>query len=248
MTSTEAPVPKGHAILLAAGLGRRLGVGMSKGFVSINERPLLSWSLETFANHPSVETIVVVHAPGEKAAARCREEVIAPLGLELRVTLTEGGERRQDSSLHGIKALPRSVRDDPDAIVMIHDAARPLVTQFLITSCMRAMAEYPEAAGVLPALPVRETLKRVSDSWIESTVDREALWAAQTPQVFRLKQLREAHQQASAEGIEVTDDAGLLEATGYRVRIVPGDLENLKVTYPEDQLIVERFFRGRELS
>ena len=118
----------------------------------------------------------------------------------------------------------------------------------LLHGLLRAMAEHPDTSGVLPALPVRETLKRVSDSWIESTVDREALWAAQTPQVFRLKQLRDAHQQAKVEGIEVTDDAGLLEATGYRVRIIPGDLENLKVTYPEDQLIVERFFRERELS
>lgn len=247
MSGMEAGGLKGQAILLAAGLGRRLGVGMNKGFVTIHGRPLLSWSLETFAKHPAVETIVVVHAPGEKGAERCREEVLAPLGLESRVVLAEGGQRRQDSSLHGIEALPQPLREDDKTVVMIHDAARPLVSSYLIEHCLRALAEHPDAAGVLPALPVRETLKRVSDSWIESTVDREALWAAQTPQVFRLGPLRDAHARALSGGIAVTDDAGLLEATGHRLRIVPGDLENLKVTYPEDRIFVERLLREREM-
>ena len=134
---------------------------------------------------------------------------------------------------------------------MIHDAARPLVSPYLISQCLRTLTEHPDSAGVLPALPVRETLKRVADSWIESTVDREALWAAQTPQVFRkdvrLGPLRDAHARAIDEGIAVTDDAGLLEATGHRLRIVPGDLENLKVTYPEDRIFVERLLRERDL-
>ena len=240
--------PKGHAILLAAGLGRRLGVGMNKGFVSIHGRPLLSWSLETFAKHPLVETIVVVHAPGQKGAARCRAEVLAPLGLDSRVVLVEGGQRRQDSSLRGIEALPRQIRENSESLVMIHDAARPLVSAFLITHCLRAMAEHPDAAGVLPALPVRETLKHVADSRIESTVDREGLWAAQTPQVFRLGPLRDAHAKAAAAGISVTDDAALFDLTSHRLRIVPGDLENLKVTYPEDRIFVERLLREREMS
>ena len=247
MSTSDAAGPKGQAILLAAGLGRRLGVGMNKGFVSISGRPLLSFSLETFAEHPSVETIVVVHAPGEKASARCRTEILAPLGLEERVVLVAGGQRRQDSSLHGIEALPQHLRDDSQTVVMIHDAARPLVSPFLISRCLRTLAEHPDAAGVLPALPVRETLKRVADSWIGSTVDREALWAAQTPQVFRLGPLRDAHARAVTEDIAVTDDAGLLEATGHRLRIIPGDLENLKVTYPEDRIFVERLIRERGL-
>lgn len=236
-----------HAILLSAGLGRRLGAGVNKGFVAIHGRPLLSWSLETFARHPAIGAIVIVHAPEEQTAERCRREILEPLGLVERVALIPGGERRQDSSLHGIEGLPAHVREDADAIVLVHDAARPLVSPFLITHCLRELQEHPDAAGVLPALPIRETLKRVQDSWIVETVDRQALWSAQTPQVFRLGALRRAHHEAQAAGRAVTDDAGLLEASGQRLRIVPGDLENLKVTYPEDRIFVERLLREREI-
>ncbi len=245
MTSADHPVPQGHAILLAAGLGRRLGAGANKGFVQIHGRPLLSWSLETFARHPSIGELVVVVAPGSESRERCLTEALAPLGLQDRVILVEGGERRQDSSLRGIEALPSRLLDDPETIVLIHDAARPLVSAFLITRCLRALAENPDAAGVLPALPVRETLKRVEESWIASTIDRTGLWGAQTPQIFRLGPLREAHEQALAEERTVTDDASLLEAVGHLLRIVPGDLENLKVTYPEDRIFVERLLRER---
>jgi len=239
---------KGHAIILAAGQGRRFGAGTAKGLVSIHGRPLLAWSLETFARHRSVGEIVVVLPPGPSARERVTKEILRPMGLEERVVLAGGGARRQDSSLHGIEALPPKLRDDPRTIVMVHDAARPLVSPFLITRCMRALADHPDAAGVLPALPVRETLKRVNDSWVVETVPRSGLMASQTPQVFRLGPLREAHARATADGIEVTDDAGLLEATGHRLRVVPGDLENLKVTYPEDRLLAERLLRERERS
>jgi 2-C-methyl-D-erythritol 4-phosphate cytidylyltransferase len=190
--------------------------------------------------------VVVVHAPGADAAERCRREVLKPLGLSTRVLLAAGGERRQDSSLQGIQALPPEVRDDPEAIVLVHDAARPLVSPFLITHCLRELADHPDAAGVLPALPVRETLKRVEDSWIVQTIERQNLWSAQTPQVFRLGPLRKAHVEAVSAGRAVTDDAELLEAAGHRLRVVPGDLENLKVTYPEDCILVERLLRERE--
>ncbi len=247
MKTGEIPIPKGHAILLAAGLGRRLGADSSKGFVPILGRPLLGWSLETFARHPSVEEVVIVLAPGTAARERCHDQVVKPLGLEQRVLLVEGGARRQDSSLHGIEALPTQVREDPTTIVMIHDAARPLVSPFLVSRCLRALAERADAAGVLPALPVRETLKRVSETRILGTVDREGLWGAQTPQVFRLGPLREAHARAAASGTTVTDDAALLEAMGLPLYVVPGDPENLKVTYPEDRIFVERLLREREL-
>jgi 2-C-methyl-D-erythritol 4-phosphate cytidylyltransferase len=245
MTTADHPIPQGHAILLAAGLGRRLGAGANKGFVQIHGRPLLTWSLEAFALHPSIGELIVVVAPGADSRERCVTEALRPLGLQDRVRLIEGGERRQDSSLHGIEALPPHLRDDPETVVLIHDAARPLVSAFLITRCLRALAEFPDAAGVLPALPVRETLKRVEESWIVSTVDRSGLWAAQTPQVFRLGPLRGAHEQALAEERTVTDDASLLEAAGHLLRVVPGDLENLKVTYPEDRIFVERLLRAR---
>jgi 2-C-methyl-D-erythritol 4-phosphate cytidylyltransferase len=248
MTTGEHPVPKGHAVLLAAGLGRRLGAGASKGFVQIHGRPLLAWSLETFAKHPSIGELIIVVAPGADARERCLKEALIPLGLQDRVRVVEGGERRQDSSLHGIEALPSPLREDPETIVLIHDAARPLVSPFLITRCLRSLAEFPDAVGVLPALPVRETLKRVEESWIVSTVDRQGLWGAQTPQVFRLGPLREAHAQAVDEERTVTDDASLLESVGHLLRIVPGDLENLKVTYPEDRIFVERLLRERESS
>jgi 2-C-methyl-D-erythritol 4-phosphate cytidylyltransferase len=237
---------KGHAIILAAGQGRRFGAGASKGLVPIHGRPLLAWSLETFAGHPLVGEIVVVIPPGAEESERVTREVLRPLRLEGRVILASGGARRQDSSQHGIAALPEKLREDPATIVMIHDAARPLVSPFLITRCIRGLVDSPGSVGVLPALPVRETLKRVdADSWIVETVPRDRLMASQTPQVFRLGPLRDAQERAAIDGIEVTDDAGLLEAAGQRLRIVPGDLENLKVTYPEDRLLAERLLKER---
>ena len=240
------PIPHGHAILLAAGQGRRFGATSGKGFTEIRGRPLLGWSLMTFAAHPQIESIIVVVPPWDEGIARTRRDLIEPLGLGHRVVLAPGGDRRQDSSQHGIEALPTSIRENPETIVLIHDAARPLVSGFLITRCLRALADFPDAAGVLPALPVRETLKKAADAWVERTVSREGLWAAQTPQVFRLGALRAAHAMARELGTAVTDDAALLEASGGRVRIVPGDIENIKVTYPEDRLLVERLLRARE--
>jgi 2-C-methyl-D-erythritol 4-phosphate cytidylyltransferase len=244
--STDHPIPHGHAILLAAGQGRRFGATSGKGFTEIHGRPLLSWSLATFAAHPQIESIVVVVPPWSEGIERTRRDVVDPMGLGHRVVLVPGGDRRQDSSQLGIDALPASVRANPSAVVLIHDAARPMVSGFLITRCLRALADFPEAAGVLPALPVRETLKKAADAWVERTVDRDGLWAAQTPQVFRLGPLRDAQARAQEQGIAVTDDAALVEAAGGRLRIVPGDIENIKVTYPEDRILVERLLRARE--
>jgi 2-C-methyl-D-erythritol 4-phosphate cytidylyltransferase len=240
------PIPHGHAILLAAGQGRRFGASAGKGFTEIHGRPLLSWSLATFAAHPQIESIIVIVPPWAEGIERTRRDLIEPMGLGGRVILASGGDRRQDSSQRGIDALPASIRSNPDTIVLIHDAARPMVSSFLITRCLRALADFPDAAGVLPALPVRETLKKAADAWVERTVDREGLWAAQTPQVFRLGPLRAAQAKAVEQEIAVTDDASLLEAIGERLRIVPGDIENIKVTYPEDRILVERLLRARE--
>lgn len=244
--SVVHPIPHGHAVLLAAGQGRRFGATAGKGFTEIHGRPLLAWSLATFAAHPQIESLVVVVPPWSDGIERTRREVIEPLGLAHRVVLVPGGDRRQDSSQRGIDGLPASLRSRSDTVVLIHDAARPLVSSFLITRCLRALADFPDAAGVLPALPVRETLKKAGDSWVERTVDRDGLWAAQTPQVFRLGALLAAHARAAEQGFAVTDDAALLESSGERLRIVPGDIENIKVTYPEDRILVERLLRARE--
>ncbi len=247
MSARRPVVLKGHAIILAAGQGRRYGAGTSKGLVPIHGRPLIAWSLETFARHRSIGEIVIVLPPGEGARERVIKEVLRPMQLEDRVTIAEGGPRRQDSSLRGIEALSPKVRGNPRTIVLIHDAARPLVSLFLISRCLRAISEFSDVAGVLPALPVRETLKRVNDSVVVQTVPRDGMVASQTPQVFRLGLLKEAHARATRDGVEVTDDAGLLEAMGNPIRVIPGDLENLKVTYPEDRILAERLLREREI-
>jgi len=244
--SVDHPMSHGHAILLAAGQGRRFGATTGKGFTEIHGRPLLSWSLATFAAHPQIDSIVVVVPPWSDGIERTRRDVVEPLGLGHRVALVPGGDRRQDSSAQGIAGLPAAVRANPDTIVLIHDAARPMVSGFLITRCLRALADFPDAAGVLPGLPVRETLKKAADSWVERTVDRDGIWAAQTPQVFRLGPLLEAQKRAQEQELAVTDDAALIEAMGGQLRIVPGDIENIKVTYPEDRILVERLMRARE--
>jgi 2-C-methyl-D-erythritol 4-phosphate cytidylyltransferase len=245
MTTRPTSIPRGHAIILAAGQGRRFGAGTSKGLVPVHGRPLLAWSLDTFARHRSIGEIVVVLPPGTPRE-KILKEILRPMELDERVVLVGGGARRQDSSLHGIEALPEKLQRDARTIVLIHDAARPLVSSFLITRCLRAIAENADAAGIIPALPVRETLKKVDDSRVVGTVARDGLMASQTPQVFRLGPLRAAHERAAARKLDASDDAVLLEAAGHRLFVVPGDLENLKVTYPEDRLLAERLLRERE--
>ena len=145
------------------------------------------------------------------------------------VDVAQGGSRRQDSVRKGLE-LVKSDR------VVIHDAARPLLSPSLVERVLEALQTH---AGAVPVVPCVETIKRVERHLVRETIERSTLWQAQTPQAFRTEVLKAAHERAASDGIDVTDDAQLLETYGGIVAVVEGDPHNLKITYPTDFLVAE---------
>ena len=205
------------AIVLAAGAGRRLGAEIPKAFLSIGERPMLSVAVAAAAASPAIDAVVVTAPPGYEDAARVCVE-----GLGVPCTVVTGGATRQASVRRALTALG----DDVD-VVAIHDAARPFAPPDLFTAVVEAVVGGVE--GAVPVLPIMDTVKHVDVDLVVGTEDRSELALAQTPQAFPLRTLRAAHERAEANGLEVTDDAMLLEGSG-KVVTVPGDPGNVKIT------------------
>ncbi|MFL5906707.1 MAG: 2-C-methyl-D-erythritol 4-phosphate cytidylyltransferase, partial [Solirubrobacterales bacterium] len=203
-------------MIAAAGSGERLGAGGPKAFVEVGGRPLLDWSLEAFRAAAAIDQIVVAVPPGKK------ERVTEP-----GVVAVAGGEHRSESVAN---ALERCESE----IVVVHDAARPLVTPGLIDAVVEELGAEGDAAAVIAASPVSDTIKQASEGGqVERTLDRSGLWAVQTPQAFRAEALREAL--ADPEALpDATDDAMLVERRGGRVLIHASSPDNLKVTTPFD--------------
>lgn len=213
-------MPGTAVIIVAAGRGHRFGSEMPKQFAHVQGQPLLRHAARAFTSHPAINAVLPVIHPDD---AEIVAEALAGLGTLPPVA---GGRARQDSVRSGLEAL---VELNPDK-VLVHDAARPMVTPGLIDAVLAALDAY---AGAIPALQVVDTLKRAGDDGvITDTVPRDGLWRAQTPQGFRYDLLRAAHQ--AAAGKELTDDAAVMEAAGHAVTVVAGEDNNLKVTTPDD--------------
>jgi 2-C-methyl-D-erythritol 4-phosphate cytidylyltransferase len=212
------------ALLLCAGKGERLGAGVDKALVPLAGRPLFTWSLESLERSPAIASIVVV-GPVQRM-----KEMLAASGLAPRkvAAWSEGGRERQDSVARGLHALPEAT-----TLVAIHDCARALVTPELIA---RVVGDAALHGAAIAALPLGDTLKRAALGVIETTVPRQGLWCAQTPQAFRREWIVAAH---AAAGAKATDDAALVEALGHRVHVTPGEPLNFKVTTPQDLELAE---------
>jgi len=220
-------------VIAAAGSGQRLGAGGPKAFVPLAGRAMVEWSIAACRAAPSVRSILVARPPGH----------VHDLGGG-DVGVVDGGATRAESVSNALAAVGTE-------LVAIHDAARPLVTPQLIEEVVATLVADTDAAGAIAAAPVTDTIKRsrtdaaltTSESVnavrvVEQTVDRGSLWAAQTPQVFRVEALRSALG-AGAQLSEVTDEAMMAEAAGGRVLILPSSAENLKVTTPLDLRLAE---------
>jgi 2-C-methyl-D-erythritol 4-phosphate cytidylyltransferase len=210
---------KTAALLLAAGRGERLGEQVPKAFLELGEQALLAHAAAAVEECPAIDAFVVAAPAGwERAAA----ELVAGSPKLLRVVT--GGETRMASVRRAVEALPAEF----DAVVC-HDVARPLAGPKLFAAAVEALAA---ADGVVPVVPIVDTVKRVRDMAVTETIDREGLAAAQTPQAFRRVALEAAH--ASAPDQSATDDAVLVERAGGTIRAIPGDPLNLKITTPDD--------------
>ncbi len=215
-------------MIAAAGSGERLGAGGPKAFVRVAGRPLLEWSLEAFRAATTIDEIVVAAPPGE-------HEAVAERG----VVAVTGGEHRSESVAQALELTEGE-------IVVVHDAARPLVTPGLIDAVVEELAAEEDAAGVIAAAEVTDTIKQASEAGeVERTLDRSGLWAVQTPQAFRADALREALSDPDSLP-EATDDAMLVERRGGRVLIHSSPADNLKVTTPLDLRVAELLLRERK--
>jgi len=206
-------------VLPAAGAGSRFGGDIPKQLVRLAGIPVLRRSLDAFAGLVS-EAVVPVASDGREAVAAALE------GSRVRVRLVPGGTTRQASVHAGLLAT------DPDcALVLVHDAVRPLVPRACIAACIAALALHDAA---LVAIPCPDTVKRANDGRVATTVPRDDLWLAQTPQGFRRASGLAAFARAESEGWTCSDDAQVLERAGFSVAVVQGDRRNFKITTPDD--------------
>jgi 2-C-methyl-D-erythritol 4-phosphate cytidylyltransferase len=217
------------AIVVGAGLGQRMG--QDKTFLSLGGKPVIAWSVGTLQQSKSIEAIVIVLHKNNLDAGR---RLMTENSWAKVVAICQGGDLRQDSVQNGLKAVGRC------KWVLVHDAARPFLTEALINNGIEAAQQTGAAAA---AVEVKDTIKQVSESDIVvQTLHRDRLRCVQTPQVFRTDILRKAYEMG---GGKFTDDASAVEVAGYKVKLYPGDNKNIKITTPEDLLLAEAIVGGR---
>ena len=230
-SNTEHIMEKVGAIIVAAGKSERMG-GVEKIFATIDGKPLIAHTVEVFQQSPVVDCVVIVLA---KYKVSTGLDLAKKYHWSKVIAVCPGGARRQDSVSEGLKQF------DKVDWVMIHDGARPCLTQDIIE---RGLTQATDTGAAIPAMPVADTIKVVSsDSYVKDTPPRTQLWAVQTPQVFRFDILSEAHRKAKGD---VTDDAGMVENLGHKVKVFRGSYTNIKVTTPEDLIIAEAIINSRK--
>lgn len=218
------------AVIVAAGAGTRFGGELPKVFVPLAGRPMVEWSLRVYNRCKAIEGVVLVVA--EELLGRARD-IVGAAELESAVTIVPGGETRPESVRAGLEAL----RDLCPEIVCVHDGARPLIDEATI---QRSIAVARRHGAAIAAVPATDTIKRCdSDGRIQATPPRCELYHAQTPQTFRYRLLLDAYEAAQREGLDVTDDAQLVERLGHPVYVSEGDRDNFKITTREDHARAE---------
>jgi 2-C-methyl-D-erythritol 4-phosphate cytidylyltransferase len=235
------------AILPAAGLGTRMAASQPKQFLELNGIPILIHSLRAFASVPRVTAIYVAVRPNEIERV---EAQIAEFDALLRddkpnhvpIHVVAGGDNRQESVAHALDAL----NSNPDDIVLVHDAVRPLIDAATIERTIDAVTEHGAAIVGLPAIDTVKQVERTAHgALITSTIPREYVVLAQTPQGFRCGLLLKAFAEATADGFVGTDEASVVERAGLPVAVVPGSQVNLKITQPGDLALAEFYLRQR---
>lgn len=209
-------------MIAAGGRGERVGAPSPKQFAPLGDRPLLFWSLDVLDEAGCDPLILVV-------PAECVDRAQALTNEKERVLVVEGGLTRQESVANGLRHVDTEN-------VFVHDAARPFIDVALVHRLADALGS---SDGVIPVVPVGETVKEINGSWVVQTVDRSNLVLSQTPQLFSTEPLRRAHERAADEGYVSTDDAELIERYIGEVETVPGSRRNIKLTYAEDFELAE---------
>ena len=223
------------ALVPAAGMGKRMAAGINKQYLMLGGKPILAHTLAVFEAAPFVNEVYVIVPEDE--ISYCRENVVECYGFRKVCGIVAGGRERQQSVYNGLRAAAGLNGDD---LVIIHDGVRPFVPRDVLERSLEVALLYD---GALAAVPVKDTVKTVTDGVVVGTPRREDLWLAQTPQTFRYAAIREAHDRADRDGYLGTDDASLIERLGKKVHVVMGDYRNIKITTPEDMLLAEAFLK-----
>jgi len=217
------------AVVPSAGVGRRMGAAIPKQYLEINNKAVIEYALDCLLSHPTINGLVMAMHPDDN----CWAEI--SLHAERPFSIVDGGEERCHSVLNALSFLLEKV--DANDWVLVHDAARPCLRHEDID---RLIEQASKDVGGILAVPVRDTMKRAdAEQHINETVDRNQLWHALTPQMFRLGQLHEALTQALNSNALVTDEALAMELAGYKPLLVEGHADNIKITRPEDLALAE---------
>lgn len=228
---------KTAAIILAGGTGERFGREGGKQLVEIAGKPVLTRSAEIMDSVGDIGLIVIV-CPEERTQEYL-VRAIDPFPFATPIVLAPAGDIRQESAFSGLEMVP-----DDFEYVLLHDGARPLITKELVQHAIATLKGNIDADGVVVGTPSVDTLKVVENGVIAGTPDRSVFWNAQTPQVFRTGIYRRAHASALSDGFVGTDDSSLIERLGGRMVMVEGKRDNIKITVPEDYLIVSAALRA----
>ena len=233
--------PKTAAIILAGGTGERFGKEGGKQLVEIGGKPILTWSVEAFDAVGDIGLIVIV-CPVERQGEYL-SKAVGPFSFATPIVVAAAGSTRQESAFSGLELVPEEFE-----YVVMHDGARPLISADLIAHTIATLKGNIDADGAVVAHPAIDTLKVVENGVIVGTPDRSVFWNAQTPQVFRAGIYRRAHASALSDGFVGTDDSSLIERLGGRVLVVEGKRDNIKLTVPEDYLMLVAAVRERYLK
>lgn len=219
-------------IVPAAGSGSRMQQSIPKQYLSLNGQTVIEHTLAVFVDRADIDSVMVCLSVDDQTFKTL------PIVDHEKVSVTAGGESRAQSVLNGLRSINAASND----WVLVHDAARPCLSQRLLDNLLNQLAE-DEVGGIL-AMPAKDTLKR-SDAkgQIAETVDRSIIWQAQTPQMFRHGVLIDCLERAMQSGIDITDEASALEAFSYKPKLVKSDARNLKITTPEDLALAEFFVK-----
>ncbi len=227
------------AILPAAGLGTRMAGPQPKQFLELDGVPILVHSLRAYASVKRVTAIVVAVRKTEIERVQAQ---VSENGFDGRVQVVEGGDNRQESVLHAMAAI----QADPDDVVLVHDAVRPLIDAATIDRTIDAVVEFGAAIVGLPAVDTIKQVERTAHgALVVSTIPREFIVMAQTPQGFKFSILQSAFAEATADGFVGTDEASVVERAGHSVAVVPGSHVNLKITQPGDLELAEFYLHQR---
>ena len=231
------------AVVPAAGIGSRMNSTVAKQYLSIGTQTVIEHTLNGLLSHPQIKRVVVVLHPQDKVFSTL------PIAQDLRVQTVIGGAERVDSVLCGLQHCLSASPSNANEWVLVHDAARPCVTQAELDTLL-ACANHCD--GAILAVPVVDTIKRSvggqidTDASIEKTIDRSLLWQAQTPQFFPLNKLIDAIELAQHEGLIITDEASAMEHSNAEVKLIEGRSSNIKITRPSDLALAAFYLHNNQ--